>query len=76
MPMKSDIGYVVKNAISGGGAVNFVGPNDGITTLTAANSFTGGANISSGIVNLTNNAALGAGPVTMTGGAIRAVYWR
>ena len=36
-------GYVVNNAISGGGAVDFVGPNDGVTTLNVANSFTGGA---------------------------------
>ena len=65
-------GYVIDNAISGGGAVDFAGPNDAVTTLNVANSFTGGAFISSGIVDLSNNAALGAGPVTMLNGAIRA----
>ena len=71
---KADNGYVVDNVISGAGAVDFVGPNDAVTTLNEANKFTGGAKISSGIVDLSNNASLGSGLVTMTGGAIRAVH--
>ena len=66
-----DNGYVVNNVISGEGEVNFAGANDGVTTLNVANSFDG-ADIFSGIVDLSNNASLGVGPVAMTGGAIRA----
>ena len=65
-------GYLISNTISGAGSVNLLGPNGSTTTLNVANTYSGGTVISSGIVNLGANAALGAGTVTMTGGAIRA----
>ena len=55
-------GYVIDGVISGAGAVDFLGPTAPITTLNVANSYTGGTTISSGIVDLSNNGALGKGP--------------
>ncbi len=67
-----DDGYLINNAISGAGSLNFAGPNGAVTTLNVGNTYFGGTLISSGIVNVNSNTALGTGTVTMTGGAIRA----
>ena len=65
-------GYIVANTISGAGSVLFDGPDAAVTTLSAANTWSGGTTISSGVVNVSSNSALGTGTVTMTGGALRA----
>ena len=67
-----DNNYVVTALISGAGKVALAGADGAITVLNNANTFQGGAVISSGIVEIENSAALGTGTVTMTGGALRA----
>ena len=69
---KTDNQYAVNAVITGAGLVFFSGPDDGVTTLYQASSYTGGTYIESGIVDVGNNSALGTGVVQMDGGALRA----
>ena len=62
--------YTVANVISGTGSVQQVGT--GTTTLTAANSYSGGTTITAGTLVAANAKALGTGPVTLTGGELLA----
>jgi autotransporter-associated beta strand protein len=64
--------YQIANIISGAGSLLFDGPDGSITTLSNANTYSGGTTIASGVVNIGNNTAFGTGTVTMVGGAIRA----
>jgi fibronectin-binding autotransporter adhesin len=47
-------------AVNGGGSV----------TIANSNNYTGGTTLSNGLLNLANSAALGAGPLTISGGAL------
>ena len=69
---KIDNQYAVNAVISGAGQVVFDGPDDGVTTLTQASTYSGGTIIISGIVDVGNGQAFGTGAVQMNGGALRA----
>ena len=56
------------NAISGNGSLTTQGP--GMLTITASNSYTDGTTIGGGTVKITNNFALGSGPITLAGGTL------
>jgi T5SS/PEP-CTERM-associated repeat protein len=60
----------VTNAISGPG--NMVENGPGTLILLSSNSYTGGTLITGGTVSLKNTYALGFGPVTLTGGLLKA----
>jgi outer membrane autotransporter protein len=60
----------VTNTISGIG--NMVGNGPGTLVLVSSNSYTGGTLIAGGTVSLKNTYALGFGPVTLTGGLLKA----
>lgn len=55
------------NGISAGSLTK---SGNGILTITNANSYSGGTNISAGRVRVGNNSALGTGTITFTGGAL------
>ena len=56
------------NAISGAGTLEQFGT--GVTSINAANSYTGGTTISAGTLAIGNGGALGTGTVSMTGGEL------
>jgi fibronectin-binding autotransporter adhesin len=56
--------------ISGAGTITQSG--NGATTLSAANTYSGGTTVTRGEIIATNGDALGAGPLTMTGGELLA----
>lgn len=60
-----DISYA--NNTSGAGQI--IKTSAGVTTLTGANTHTGGIDIQAGILDVSGNAALGTGTVTIGGGA-------
>jgi T5SS/PEP-CTERM-associated repeat protein len=60
----------VSNAISGPG--NMIENGPGTLVLISSNSYTGGTLIAGGTVSLKNTYALGFGPVTLTGGLLKA----
>jgi autotransporter-associated beta strand protein len=62
--------YTVANVISGTGSVQQIGT--GTTTLTAANSYSGGTTITAGTLAAANAHALGTGPVNLAGGELLA----
>jgi fibronectin-binding autotransporter adhesin len=64
--------YATSVVISGPGSVAFNGPEGGVIALNGTSTYSGGTTISSGIVDFGAANALGTGPITMTGGAIRA----
>lgn len=67
---RSDDALVVANSIGGSGAVEFGVLSGGIlsaeTTLSGANTFTGGVTVNSGGVRITRSDALGTGAKTLT----------
>ena len=62
--------YTVANVISGTGSVQQIGT--GTTTLTAANSYSGGTTITAGTLAVANAGALSTGPVNLAGGELLA----
>ncbi len=53
-----------------GGARSITKTGAGRLTLSAVNTFTGGANVSAGILEVTANGALGSGPTVINGGTL------
>ena len=62
----------IRSQITGTGGIDFSATNDGVLLLSGSNSYTGGTEISSGILRTTNLLALGNGPgkVTLFGGVL------
>lgn len=58
------------NAISGAGVLEQIGT--GVTSINAANTYTGGTTLSAGTLAIGNGGALGAGTVSVTGGELLA----
>ncbi len=54
--------------ITGSGSVNISG--GGGVTISNSNGYTGGTTLSNGLLNLANSAAIGSGPLTITGGSL------
>jgi autotransporter-associated beta strand protein len=61
-----DNAITLTNSISGGGNLEQVGT--GVTSIGAANTYTGGATISAGTLAIGNAGALGTGTVSLSGG--------
>lgn len=64
----ADAGAQIGSVITG--AAGLVKAGNGELTLTASNTYTGGTTLSAGTLALGNAAALGAGPLTINGGAL------
>ena len=56
--------------ILAGSGASLIKTGDGILTLTNANTYDGGTQIQNGVIRIANDAALGAGAITFSGGAL------
>ena len=64
-------GTITVNAALGGGSAALTKTGAGTVTLTGAGSYSGGATISAGVVQVGSNTALGSGAVSLTDASLR-----
>jgi autotransporter-associated beta strand protein len=66
---QSDAAYTFATAIAGTGTVTQNG--SGTTSLTGANTYSGGTTINAGLINFSNGGNLGSGNITLNGGGLQ-----